>query len=120
MRGQNIILQRRFDGETPTLHVSVLPHEPAMRGFLDVETYSDNDEIEIGPNENLGTLDLRCVHGCLVLAAGLDDRTTMTLCQRLMVFTPLEIVACMQGDVWRWRPGMADIAPIETQEMENA
>jgi len=115
MRGQNIVLQRRMVGESFTIFVDVLDHEPSTRGFLDLESYPDNREIWLGPREKLSTADLRCTHGALVIAQAPDDQTTRALCQRLMTFSPSEIIALVDEKVCRWVPGMSALEPIPTE-----
>jgi hypothetical protein len=108
MTGNKALTRARLQGFTPAeIFVVVLPTEPAKRGFLAAEEsleLTGVPEIDVGPGDIPGTLDLRCVRGARVHVCGEDGRRVRAVASRARTFQPSEILAAVDGAIIRWRP----------------
>lgn len=108
MRGHIALTKARLQGYRPdSVVVVVLESDPCTRRFLDAEKsleLTGKPEIDVGPADIPGTLDLRCIRGVPVHVCGEDGRRVRAVASRARLFQPAEILAAVDGAILRWRP----------------
>ncbi|ARP90304.1 hypothetical protein CAL14_08405 [Bordetella genomosp. 9] len=108
MTGDKALIRARLQGFTPAdVFVVVLDVEPSKRGFRAAEEsleLTGIPEIDVGPKDIPGTLDLRCIRGARVHVCGEDSRRVRAVASRARLFQPAEILAAVDGAILRWRP----------------
>lgn len=108
MRGHAALTKARLQGYRPeSVVVLVLESDPCTRHFLDAEKSLEltrQPEIDVGPADIPGLLDLRCIRGVPVHVCGEDSRRVRAVASRARAFEPSEILAAVDGAVIRWRP----------------
>lgn len=127
MRGQNHLLrlrsgayvdgQRQILGDSHIAHVcvSVCDEAPQYGHFTDPENgYTGSfPELDILPEDVIGALDLRCLHGLRVMVNGTNEARMREFCARAKQFDPAELLVCLPSCTVIWRAGIYEKITLE-------
>lgn len=99
---------RKMGMRPSDVFVQVLQEPPATKGLFDAElaiSFGFFPQIDVAPNDQPLTLDLRCLRGVRVHVCGEDQQRVLAVANRAVAFNPAEIIAAgYPGELFLWKP----------------